>query len=61
MPLTKEQSADMKHRLKEAEVVLKDAFIDIAAAKRAGLDVADMEKEAKRIQTLWRGVKGVYG
>jgi len=61
MPMTTEQKADMKVRIKKAEVVIKDAFIDIAAAKRAGLDVAEEEKEAKRIRDLLRGVKRVYG
>jgi len=61
MPLTKEQSTQMKARIKKAEVVIKDAWTDIAAAKRAGLDVAEEEKEVKRIRDLLRGVKRVYG
>jgi len=61
VPLTKEQKTQIKGNIQKAEVALKDAVVDIATAKRAGLDVSEQEKEVNRIRIMLRGVKAVYG
>ena len=61
MPLTTEQTKDVKERIARAEKALKDATLDVQNAKRAGLDVAEEEKEVKRLRDLTRGIKRVYG
>jgi len=60
MPLKKEELADIKVNLDKAERAIKDATVDIATARRAGIDVADMEKELKEVKERVRRMKAVY-
>lgn len=61
MPMTKEQMAGIKENLAKGERAAADAAIDIATARRAGIDVADMEKELKEVKERLRRMKAVYG
>jgi len=61
MPMTAEQKKDVKERLARAKKAIKTATVDIADAKRAGLDVTEEEKELKRMRDLTRGIERVYG
>jgi len=60
MPLTKQQLAEIKDNLDKGERAAKDAAIDIATARRAGIDVADMEKELKEVKERLRRMRAVY-
>lgn len=60
MPLTKEQLQEIKDGIVQAEKHLKDAIADIAVARRAGIDVADMEVEVKKLREQVRKMKAVY-
>lgn len=60
MPLTKEQLAQIHANIDTAERALKDAMADIATAKRAGIDVVDMEKQVKELRDRVRKMKAVY-
>lgn len=60
MPLTKTQLEEIKQGIDKAEAAIKDAVADIATAKRAGIDVLDMEKELKDVRERVRKMKAVY-
>jgi len=60
MPLTKEQKVQMAITLGKAEEAIKDVTIDIKDARRAGLDVAEQEKELNVLRKTIRGIKNVY-
>lgn len=60
MPLTKEQLVGIKQNLDKADRAIKDATADVATARRAGIDVADMEKELKEVKDRLRRMKAVY-
>jgi len=60
MPLTKTQLAEIKDNLDKGERAAKDAAIDIATARRAGIDVGDMEKELRDVKERLRRMKAVY-
>jgi len=61
MPLTKAQQLDIKGLINAAEASLKDALADIATAKRAGIDVAETETQARSLREQIRKMKVVYG
>ena len=61
MPLTKEQLAEINEGIKNAEALLKDAKADISTAKKAGIDVEDMDKQQKELALKIRQLKAVYG
>lgn len=46
--------------LEKAEVAIKDVTVDLANAKRAGLNVAEQEKELNVLRKTLRGIKNVY-
>ena len=60
MPLTKEQIVKLGLTLGKAEKALTDVTIDLRDAKRAGLDVAEQEKELNILRKSIRGIKNVY-
>ena len=60
MPLTKPQLEEVKRGIDQAEKAMTDATADIATAKRAGIDVLDMEKELKDVRERVRKMKAVY-
>lgn len=60
MPLTKEQLTEIKKNLDLAEGAIKTATSDIAIARRAGIDVVDMEQELKEVKERVRRMKAVY-
>jgi len=60
MPLTKEQLATIKQNLDQADRAVKDANADIVIARRAGIDVADMEAELKTVRDQIRRMRAVY-
>lgn len=60
MPLKKEQLVKMAMILDKAETAIKDVTVDLADAKRAGLDVAEQEKELNLLRKSIRGIKSVY-
>ena len=60
MPLTKPQLEEVKRGIDEAERAMTDATADISTAKRAGIDVVDMEKELKEVRERVRRMKAVY-
>lgn len=60
MPLTKQQLGEVKQGIDKAEAAIKDAVGDIQTAKRAGIDVLDMEKELKDVRERVRKMKAVY-
>jgi len=60
MPLTKEQLTTIKQELDKADRAVKDANADIALARRAGIDVADMEAELKTVRDQIRRMRAVY-
>lgn len=61
MPLSKPQLAEMKTLISNAEASLKDALADIAQAKRAGVDVKELEDQARELREKIRRMKVVYG
>ena len=61
MPLTKVQQTEIKGLIASAEASLKDAMTDIATAKRAGIDVAEMETQARDLRDKIRKMKVIYG
>ena len=61
MPLTKEQLSEINEGIKAAEDLLKDAKADIATAKKAGIDVEEMDKQQKDLALKIRQLKAVYG
>jgi len=46
--------------LGKAEAAIKDVTVDLTNAKRAGLDVAEQEKELNILRKTIRGIKNVY-
>lgn len=60
MPLTKEQQVKLTATLGKAEEAIKLVTKDIADAKRAGIPVADQEKELSLLRKSIRGIKNVY-
>jgi len=60
MPLTKEQMVKLSATLGKAEAAIKDVTIDLNNAKRAGLNVAEQEKELNVLRKTIRGIKNVY-
>jgi len=60
MPLSKEQMVQLSETLRKAETSIKDVTIDLTNAKRAGLDVAEQEKELNILRKTIRGIKNVY-
>lgn len=60
MPLSQEQLIQMKENLDKAEAALKDAQLDIAQAKRAGIDVTQMEKDAQEMRAQIVKLRTVY-
>lgn len=60
MPLTKEQMVKLSATLEKAEAAIKDVTIDLANARRAGLDVSEQEKELNVLRKSIRGIKNVY-
>ena len=51
---------EIKVNLDKGDAAAKDAAIDIATARRAGIDVADMEKELKEVKERLRRMRAVY-
>jgi len=60
MPLSKQQLTEIKAGIDQAETYAANAAADIAQAKRAGIDVADMEAELKKVRDQIRRMKAVY-
>ena len=60
MPLTTEQLVEIKAGLDKAEKAIKDASADIVIARRAGIDVVDMDKELKDVKERIRRMRAVY-
>lgn len=60
MPLTPKQLEEVKSNIDRADKALKDATADISIAKRAGIDVTDMEKELREVKERLRRMKAVY-
>jgi len=60
MPLTKEQMVSLSATLEKAEEALKGVTKDVADAKRAGIPVAEQEKELSLLRKSIRGIKNVY-
>lgn len=60
MPLAKEQLVKMAIDIGKAEAGLKEVELDVRQAKRAGIDVADEEKELVILRKSIRGLKHVY-
>jgi len=60
MSLTKEQMVSLATTLAKAEAGIKDVTVDLVNAKRAGLDVAEQEKELNLLRKTIRGIKNVY-
>lgn len=61
MPLNNEQLKHIRQSVKKAEESLRDASADIATAKRAGIDVADQEANARELRDRIRKMRAVYG
>lgn len=60
MPLTKEQLSEIHAGIDKAEKALADAIADIATARRAGINVVDMEKDVQELRAQIRKLKAVY-
>lgn len=60
MPLTKVQLSEIHVNIDNAERALNDAIADIATARRAGINVVDMEKEVQDLRAQIRKLKAVY-
>ncbi|GAH66420.1 unnamed protein product [marine sediment metagenome] len=60
MPLTKVQLLEIHTSIDKAEKALMDAIADIATARRAGINVTDMEKEVQDLRAQIRKLKAVY-
>lgn len=61
MPISPEKLRDLQARMKTAQEAIKVARLDLNDAKRAGIDVADQEKDLQRMETALRGMSRVYG
>jgi len=61
MPLSKEQLTGVQSGIKKADDAIKIARIDIATAKRAGIDVTDQEARLKEMSDQIRKMRAVYG
>lgn len=60
MPLSKAELIKLSKNVEEAEKAMVDVVADIRSAKRAGIDVADEEKELNILRKSIRGIKSVY-
>lgn len=60
MPLTQEQLREMGKSIMQGEEAIRNAKADLVTAKRAGIDVTDIEAEINKNATALRKIKIAY-
>lgn len=61
MPMSGERRKQIADGLKQTKERIAEAKIELSKAKRAGLDVTELEKQLRVLETSYKAVERVYG